>query len=260
MKQAEELSSYPLLNCVKNMPKLTELHFTDVTLVDTQNLTDDNPDDNKFIGQFLGFCRDYRCILEEGGDELQLPKFVIDFCGLLIHSNIKTIRIHESCPVDRAGIRYFLLDEIALCLNIIEKIALAYPRTKINRVTSLDMTHTYASEYLHTTIFISRMSNLGHLKEFNISHNGLGEQGLNNLLPILRGLLNLETLDISNNRISLEIIMRENGLIPVLLRLRKLKKLYIGYNELSVNDIDVIKKALPGVEVLALSRVEVLEN
>jgi Leucine-rich repeat (LRR) protein len=252
MKNTHKLSLYPLLNCVKNIPKLKELHFTDVNLVDTQNLTDDNPLDNKFIGQFLGFCRDYRFILEEGGDELQLPKFVIDFCGLLIHSNITTIRINDSCTVRSADNQFFLLDEIALCLNIIEQIARAYPRTKINRVTSLDMSYSsaYNEPELFRYIFTQRMLNLVHLKEFNISSNELGEEGLNDLLPILRGLPNLETLNISNNEISLEVILEYDGLIPVLLGLTKLKTLYIGDNGLSDADIALIQETLPRVEVL----------
>ena len=253
MKNAfRKLSLYPLLNCVKNIPKLKELHFTNVNLVDTQNLTDDNPLDNKFIGEFLDFCRDYRFFLEEGGDELQLPKFVIDFCGLLIHSNITTIRINDSCTVDSADNKFFLLDEIALCLNITEQIARAYPRTKINRVTSLDMSYSsaYNEPELFRYIFTQRMLNLVHLKEFNISSNELGEEGLNDLLPILRGLPNLEILNISDNGISLETIMLHNGLIPVLLRLRKLKTLYIGKNGLSDADIALIQEALPRVEVL----------
>jgi Leucine-rich repeat (LRR) protein len=252
MKNTHKLSLYPLLNCVKNIPKLKELHFTDVNLVDTQNLTDDNPRDNKFIGQFLGFCRDYRFILEEGGDELQLPKFVIDFCGLLIHSNITTIRINDSCTVDSADNNFFLLDEIALCLNITEQIARAYPRTKINRVTSLDMSYSsaYNEPQYFRDVFTPRMLNLVHLEDFNISSNELGEEGLNDLLHILQGLPNLETLNISDNEIYLETIMAEDGLIPALLRLRKLKTLYIGDNGLSDDDIALIQEALPRVEVL----------
>jgi Leucine-rich repeat (LRR) protein len=252
MKNTHKLSLYPLLNCVKNIPKLTELHFTNVNLVDTQNLTDDNPRDNEFIGQFLGFCTNYRFILEEGGDELQLPKFVIDFCGLLIHSNITTIRINDSCFVYSADNQFFLLDEIALCLNIIEQIARKYPGTKINRVTSLDMSYSaaYNEPDLFRYIFTQRMLNLVHLKNFNVTGNQLGEEGLNDLLPILRGLPNLETLNISNNQISLEVILKWYGLIPVLLRLTKLKKLYIGDNGLSDADIAVIQEALSGVEVL----------
>jgi Leucine-rich repeat (LRR) protein len=252
MKNTHKLSLYPLLNCVKNIPKLKELHFTNVNLVDTQNLTDDNPRDNKFIGQFLDFCRRYRFILEENGDEFQLPKFVIDFCGLLIHSNITTIRINDSCTVDSADNKFFLLDEIALCLNIIEQIAREYPRTKINRVTSLDMSYSsaYNEPELFRYIFTSRMLNLVHLKEFNISSNELGEEGLNDLLPILRGLPNLETLNISDNEISLEVILDYDGLIPDLLRLTKLKTLYIGDNGLSDDDIALIQEVLPRVEVL----------
>jgi Leucine-rich repeat (LRR) protein len=252
MKNTRKLSLYPLLNCIKNIPNLKELHFTDVNLVDTQNLTDDNPRDDKFIGQFLDFCRDYRFTLEEDGDELQLPKFVIDFCGLLIHSNITTIRINDSCTVNSADNNFFLLDEIALCLNIIEQIARAYPRTKINRVTSLDMSYSsaYNEPELFRYIFTQRMLNLVYLKEFNISSNELGEEGLNDLLPILQGLPNLETLNISNNEIYLEVILAENGLIPVLLRLPKLKTLYIGNNGLSDDDIALIQEALPRVEVL----------
>lgn len=248
MKNASnKLSLYPLLNCIKNMRKLKELHFTNVNLIDTQNLTDDNPDNDKFIGQFLDFCRDYR--VEK---EVQLPKFIIDFCGLLIHSNITTIRINDSCDVNSVDSKYFLLDEIALCLNIIEQIARAYPRTKINRVTSLDMSFSeaYNEPQLFQNIFTPRMLNLVHLKEFNISNNELGEEGLNDLLPILMGLPNLETLNISNNGISLEVIMAENGLIPVLLGLRKLKTLYIGKDGLSNDDVSLIQEALPRVEVL----------
>jgi len=247
MENTYQLSLYPLLNCIKNMRKLKELHFTNVNLVDTQNLTDNNPDNDKFIGQFLGFCRYYHHTV----DELKLPKFVIDFCGLIIHSKITTIRINDSCTLNSVDNHYFLLDEIARCLNIIEQIARAYPRIKINTVTSLDMTdsNAYEDPELFQNIFTPRMSNLVHLKEFNISSNELGEEGLNDLIPILMGLPNLETLNISDNGISRELIMTENGLIPVLLRLRKLKKLYIGNNGLSNDDIAVIQEALPRVEV-----------
>ena len=252
MKNTYKLSLYPLLNCVKNTRKVKELHFTNVNLIDTQNLTDDNPRDDKFIGEFLGFCRDYRFTLEEGGEELQLPKFVIDFCGLLIHSNITTIRINDICTVNSADNNFFLLEEIALCLNIIEQIARAYPRIKINRVTSFDISNSqimYEPD-IFRNIFTPIMLNLVYLKEFNISNNGLREEGLNDLLPILMGLRNLETLNISNNAISLEVIMAENGLIPVLLRLPKLKTLYIGNNGLSDDDVALIQEALQRVEVL----------
>jgi Ran GTPase-activating protein (RanGAP) involved in mRNA processing and transport len=94
------------------------------------------------------------------------------------------------------------------------------------------------------------MLNLVHLKEFNISSNELGEEGLNDLLPILRGLPNLETLNISDNEISLEVILDYDGLIPDLLRLTKLKTLYIGDNGLSDDDIALIQEVLPRVEVL----------
>jgi len=252
MKTTYELSLYPFLNCIKNMPKLEELDFTKVKLVDTQNLTDDNTLNDKFIGrQFFDFCRDYR-LLGDAGEEVQLSKFVIDFCGLLIHSNITTIRINGFCNVNRVGNNYFLLDEISLCLNIIEQIAREYPKTKINRVTSLDISHSYVyddPEYFQN-IFTHRMLNLVHLKDFNISRNKLGEEGLNDLLPILQGLPNLEILNISNNKIPREVIMSENGLIPVLRRLPKLKTLYIGYNGLSDDDIALIQEELPRVEVL----------
>lgn len=252
MKNTYKLSLYPLLNCIQNMRKLKELHLTNVRLVDTQNLTDDNPRDDKFIGQFLGFCRDYRFTLEEDGEELQLPKFVIDFCGLLIHSNITTIRINDSCGVKSADNNFFLLDEIALCLQIIEEIAHEYLRIRINRVTSFDMSNSnaYHEPNIFRNIFTPRMLNLVHLKEFNVSVNELGEEGLNDLLPILLVLRNLETLNISNNGISLEVIMTEGGLIPVLLGLPKLKTLYIGNNGLSDDEIAIIQEALPSVEVL----------
>jgi Ran GTPase-activating protein (RanGAP) involved in mRNA processing and transport len=99
------------------------------------------------------------------------------------------------------------------------------------------------------------MQRLGHLKTLDISNNQLGNEGLRDLLPILRSLPNLEILNLSDNYITLLPIMQEE-LIEVFQGIRHLKTFHISGNTLNEQAITVllpILHSLPNLEELNLS-------
>jgi len=97
------------------------------------------------------------------------------------------------------------------------------------------------------------MQKLVNLKSFDISFNNLGDEGLDDLLPILRSLVKLEELNLSFTQINVGMIMKPEGLLSVLNRLRYFKKLTLSDNKLSQNDIELIKERL-------LKKVEIINK
>jgi len=209
-----KLSLVPFFDCIKQIQNLKELRLSSVNLTSSLIEEAENPPYNR--EEFTRIVRD-----------------------ILRGSNIRTIGLHEnhdSCIIDRE----YLIDEIVLILE------------GITTVTSFDVSNNrmYEEPTYFRERFIIRMINLKHLKEFNISNNSLGAEGLTDILPMIRTLPNLEILNLSNNGTALDVIMLEGGLIPALRGLRKLKKLYIQDRLLSEADIRVIQLALPNIEVL----------
>jgi hypothetical protein len=170
--------------------------------------------------------------------------FVDAFATILRNSKITKVGVRDSCLIDKE----YAVDEIALALD------------GITQVTYFDISDndTYAEPTFFRDIFTPRMIRLGHLKTLDISYNELGNEGLRDLLPILRSLPNLEILNLSDTSITLTPLIQEE-LIEVFQGIRNLKTFYISGNTLNEQAIAVllpILRSLPNLEELNLSHTQ----
>ena len=198
------ISWIPFFNCLKQLTHLQTLLLTNINLTASLN------------GQRIDYDQD---------------TFLREFRDVLAKTSITTIGMRESCVID---INY-AIDEIALGLD-----------DGKGKVTTFDVSNndTYGDPMLFVRNFTPLMQKLVNLKSFDISYNDLGEEGLDDLLPILRSLVKLEELNLSFTRIDINMIIKPDGLLSVLNRLKNFKKLTLLNNKLSENDIELIKERL----------------
>lgn len=198
------ISWIPFFNCLKQLTHLQTLLLTNINLTASLN------------GQRIDY------------DQVT---FLQEFRDVLAKTSITTIGMRESCVID---INY-AIDEIALGLD-----------DGKGKVTTFDVSNndTYGDPMLFVRNFTPLMQKLVNLKSFDISYNDLGEEGLDHLLPILRSLVKLEELNLSFTRIDINMIIKPDGLLSVLNRLKNFKKLTLLKNKLSENDIELIKERL----------------
>jgi len=210
-----QISWIPFFNCLKQLTNLQTLLLTNIELTGSLVAVP------RFAYDQLAFLREFRDVLAK--------------------TNITTIGIRDKCYIDDN----FAVDEIALGLD-----------DGKGKVTTFDVSDNeiYTAD---PDEFVDRftpiMQKLVNLKSFDISFNYLGEEGLDVLLPILRSLVKLEELNLSFTQINVGMIMKPEGLLSVLNRLRYFKKLTLSDNKLSQNDIELIKERL-------LKKVEIINK
>jgi len=209
------ISWNPFFNCLKQLTKLQTLLLTNIELTGSLVAVP------RFAYDQLAFLREFRDVLAK--------------------TNITTIGIRDKCYIDDN----YAVDEIALGLD-----------DGKGKVTTFDVSDNEIYT-LDPDEFVDRftpiMQKLVNLKSFDISFNNLGDEGLDDLLPILRSLVKLEELNLSFTQINVGMIMKPEGLLSVLNRLRYFKKLTLSDNKLSQNDIELIKERL-------LKKVEIINK
>jgi hypothetical protein len=209
------ISWIPFFNCLKQLTNLNTLLLTNIKLTGSLVAVP------TFAYDQIAFLREFRDVLAK--------------------TNITTVGIKEKCYVDDN----YAVDEIALGLD-----------DGKGKVTTFDVSDNEIytedpTEFVDR--FIPLMQKLVNLKSFDISFNDLGDEGLDDLLPILRSLVKLEELNLSFTQINVGMIMKPEGLLSVLNRLRYFKKLTLSDNKLSQNDIELIKERL-------LKKVEIINK
>jgi hypothetical protein len=209
------ISWIPFFNCLKQLTNLNTLLLTNIELTGSLVAVP------RFAYDQIAFLREFRDVLAK--------------------TNITTIGIRDKCYVDDN----YAVDEIALGLDDGKGKVTAFDVSD-NEIYTADPT-----EFVDK--FTPLMQKLVNLKSFDISFNNLGDEGLDDLLPILRSLVKLEELNLSSTQINIGMIMKPEGLLSVLNRLRYFKKLTLSDNKLSQNDIELIKERL-------LKKVEIINK